>query len=277
MMIRTDRRGIPVLIAALAVLALAVGVFTTHAQPAYAADATITSLLSRLDVGFSETVIDNFHSQRVGYDSPLGSMSHAGFSYPAGFGPLYTIESLTLGQEGAAGEIAATSLVLSVRGTVVSTSGSKAPVLPTDADITLHLEEDNFTRSYSLNNPESRSDTGCFDENGTERPCKVGEPGKSVYEWTTNLPPLLIGGESILVRLRYTAPRPGTPGTPTVTVPTGKSGALVVEWAAPSSNNPAVKATRWTLPGGASCGARRWTPRPRACRCCCWSRIPPTT
>ena len=54
------------------------------------------------------------------------------------------------------------------------------------------------------------------------------------------LPPLLTGGESILVRLRYKAPRPGKPGTPTVTVPTGKSGALVVEWTAPSSNDPAV-------------------------------------
>ena len=242
MMTRTGRRGIPVLIAALAVLALVVGLFTTHVPPAHAQDATITSLLSRLDVGFSDTVLGTYHDQRVGYDSALalGSMSHAGFSYPAGFGPLYTIESLTLGQEGAAGEIAATSLVLSVRGTVVSTSGLKAPVLPTDADITLHLEGDNFTRSYSLNDPESRTDGGCFDENRTERPCKVGELGRSVYAWMTNLPPLLTGSESILVRLRYSAPRPGKPGTPTVTVPTGKSGALIVNWTAPSSNNPAV-------------------------------------
>ena len=239
-MTRTGRRGIPVLIAALAVLALAVGVFTTHAQPAHAADATITSLLSRLDVGFSEFVQGTYHNQRVGYDSALGSMSHAGFSYPAGFGPLYTIEALTLGQEGNVGEIVATGLVLSVRGTVVSTSGRKAPVLPMDADITLHLEGDNFTRSYSLDNPDSRTDTGCFDENGTERPCKVGESGKSDYAWRTNLPPLLTDGESILVRLRYKAPRPGTPGTPTVTVPMGKSGALIVNWTAPSSNNPAV-------------------------------------
>ena len=44
--------GISVLIAALAVLALAVGLFTTHVQPAHAQDATITSLLSRLDAGF---------------------------------------------------------------------------------------------------------------------------------------------------------------------------------------------------------------------------------
>ena len=29
----------------------------------------------------------------------------------------------------------------------------------------------------------------------------------------TNLPPLLADGESILVRLRYKAPRPGKPGT----------------------------------------------------------------
>ena len=43
MMTRTGRRGIPVLIAALAVLALVVGLFTTHVPPAHAQDATITS------------------------------------------------------------------------------------------------------------------------------------------------------------------------------------------------------------------------------------------
>ena len=41
------------------------------------------------------------------------------------------------------------------------------------------------------------------------------------YTWDDNLPPLLADGESILVRLKYSAPRPGKPGTPTVTVPTG--------------------------------------------------------
>ena len=54
-MTRTGRRGIPVLIAALAGLALAVGVFTTHAQPAHAQDATITSLLSRLDAELTDS------------------------------------------------------------------------------------------------------------------------------------------------------------------------------------------------------------------------------
>ncbi len=245
MMTRTGRRGIPVLIAALAVLALAVGVFTTHVQPAHAADATITSLLSRLDAELRDTVINSYHNQTVGYDpaDSQGSLSPAWFNYPAGFSPSYTVERLIVAQEGAVGEIAATDLVLRVRGTVVSTSGTKAPVLPADADITLHLEGDNFTRSYSLNNPESRTDSGCFvenDPNNSERPCKVGELGKSTYVWRTNLPPLLADGESILVRLRYTAPRPGKPGTPTVTVPTGKSGALIVNWTAPSSNNPAV-------------------------------------
>ena len=245
MMTRTGRRGIPVLIAALAVLALAVGVFTTHVQPAHAADATITSLLSRLDAELRDTVINSYHNQTVGYDpaDSQGSLSPAWFNYPAGFSPSYTVERLIVAQEGAVGDIAATDLVLRVRGTVVSTSGTKAPVLPADADITLHLEGDNFTRSYSLNNPESRTDSGCFvenDPNNSERPCKVGELGKSTYVWMTNLPPLLTGSESILVRLRYSAPRPGKPGTPTVTVPTGKSGALIVNWTAPSSNNPAV-------------------------------------
>ncbi len=245
MMTRTGRRGIPVLIAALAVLALAVGVFTTHAQPAYAADATITSLLSRLDVGFSETVQGTYHNQTVGYDYDsalaLGSMSHAGFSYPAGFGPLYTIERLVVDQEGNTGDIESTALTLVVRGAVTAVTGENAAhVLPPDAGITLHLETDDFTRSYSLDNPTMRESPVCVDEDDNLRLCRVGEIRTETYTWTTNLPPLLADDESILVRLRYTAPRPGKPGTPTVTVPTGKSGALIVNWTTPSSNNPAV-------------------------------------
>ncbi len=54
MVTRTGRRRFPVLIAALAMLALAVGLFTTHVQPAHAQDATITSLLSRLDVALAD-------------------------------------------------------------------------------------------------------------------------------------------------------------------------------------------------------------------------------
>ncbi len=207
---------------------------------------TITSLLSRLDAELRDTVINSYHNQTVGYDpaNSQGNLSPAWFNYPAGFSPSYTVERLIVGQEGAVGDIAATGVVLRVRGTVVSTSGTKAPVLPADADITLHLEGDNFTRSYSLNNPESRTDSGCFvenDPNNSERPCKVGELGKSLYAWRTNLPPLLADGESILVRLRYTAPRPGTPGRPLVTAPEGKSGALVVNWIAPASNDPKVR------------------------------------
>ncbi len=207
---------------------------------------TITSLLSRLDAELRDTVINSYHNQTVGYDpaDSQGRLSPAWFNYPAGFSPSYTVERLIVGQEGAGGDIAATDVVLRVRGTVVSTSGTKAPVLPADADITLHLEGDNFTRSYSLNNPESRTDSGCFvenDPNNSERPCKVGELGKSLYVWRTNLPPLLADGESILVRLRYTAPRPGTPGRPLVTAPEGKSGALVVNWIAPASNDPKVR------------------------------------
>ena len=80
----------------------------------------------------------------------------------------------------------------------------------------------------------------CSNEDGTDRHCRVGETTTEDFNWITNLPPRLTDGDSVLVRLRYRAPRPGKPGTPTVTVPTGKSGALIVNWAAPSSNNPAV-------------------------------------
>ena len=82
MMTRTGRRGIPVLIAALAVLALVVGLFTTHVPPAHAQDATITSLLSRLDVGFSDTVLEVWpKSGRKGlysWQSMMGESGHAG-------------------------------------------------------------------------------------------------------------------------------------------------------------------------------------------------------
>ena len=247
MMTRTGRRGIPVLIAALAVLALAVGVFTTHAQPAHAADATITSLLSRLDAELRDTVINSYHNQAVGYvaaDSQ-GSLSPAWFNYPAGFSPSYTVERLYVSQEGNTGAIAPTIVALTVRGAVTAVTGTDVledatRVLPPDAGITLHLETDDFTRSYSLDNPTRRESRDCVDENDVQKVCRVGEIRTETYEWNTNLPPTLTDGESILVRLRYTAPRPGKPGTPTVTVPTGKSGALIVNWTAPSSNNPAV-------------------------------------
>ena len=245
MMTRTGRRRFPVLIAALAVLALAVGVFTTHAQPAHAADATITSLLSRLDAELTDTIQGNYHNQVVGYGTVLGILSPAWFNYPAGFSPSYTVERLVVEQEGNTGAIESQAVVLVVRGAVTAVTGTAlnddaARVLPPDAGITLHLETDDFTRSYSLDNPTKRETPDCVDENNFTRLCRVGEIISEAYEWETNLPPLLTGDESILVRLRYTAPRPGKPGTPTVTVPTGKSGALIVNWTAPSSNNPAV-------------------------------------
>ena len=245
MMTRTGRRGIPVLIAALAVLALAVGVFTTHVPPVHAQDATITSLLSRLDAELRDTVIDSYHYQTVGYNSEigLGSLSPAWFNYPAGFSPSYTIEFLEFEQEGAVGDIGAARLVLSVRGLVTSVAGSgddRAHVLPADANIILHLESDEFTLGYRLMDPNERTVTKCTAEDGTDRHCREGETATETYGWTSSLPPVLTDGESILVRLRYSAPRPGKPGTPTVTVPTGKSGALIVNWTAPSSNDPEV-------------------------------------
>ena len=48
-------------------------------------------------------------------------------------------------------------------------------------------------------------------------------------------------GEKVIVRLRYSAPRPGTPGRPLVTAPEGKSGALVVKWTAPANDDPKVR------------------------------------
>ena len=69
----------------------------------------------------------------------------------------------------------------------------------------------------------------------------MGEITTEEYDWVTNLPPRLADGEKVFVRLRYSAPLPGKPGTPTVTAPTGKSGALVVEWYAPASDDPKVR------------------------------------
>ena len=237
------------LLAAAALLVL-LAADITSAPNAEAQDATITSLLSRLDVELDELVITTplggtNHTQVVGYDAAQsrGSLSPAGFNYPAGFGPWYTVEELDAIQEGASNNIAATGLQLSVRGLVTSVAGSgddRAHVLPADANIILHLESDEFTLGYLLMDPNERTVTKCTAEDGTERHCREGETATETYGWNSSLPPVLTGGESILVRLRYRAPRPGKPGTPTVTVPTGKSGALIVNWTAPSSNNPAV-------------------------------------
>ena len=221
----------------LAILAVDAGSIST----AEAQDATITSLLSRLDV---RVVSSGATTQNAGYDAAKsqGSLSPAGFNYPAGFGPWYMVEALAVNQGTTSNP---TSVVISVRGTVTSVASSgthRAHVLPSGASITLHLEGENFSKSYSLKNPNGRTVTKCVDVdqegNETERHCRVGETTTEEYDWTTNLPPRLANGDKVIVRLRYSAPRPGKPGTPTVTAPTGKSGALVVEWTVPMIPDP---------------------------------------
>ena len=231
----------PLLAAAvlLAILAVVAGSIST----AEAQNATITSLLSRLDVEVDTGASD----PNAGYNASnsQGSLSPAGFNYPAGFGPWYTVEALAVNQGTTSNP---TSVVISVRGAVTSVASSgthRAHVLPSGASITLHLEGENFSKSYSLKNPNERTVTKCVDVdeegNETERHCRVGETTTEEYDWTTNLPPRLGNGDKVIVRLRYSAPRPGKPGTPTVTVPSGKSGALVVEWTAPSDSTPKVR------------------------------------
>ena len=206
-----------------------------------ATDDTITSLLSRLDV----KAVDGASDQIAGYIAsiPQGSLSPAGFNYPAGFGRWYTVEALAVTQ-GKAATSSPTSVAISVRGTVTSVESSgthRAHVLPEGASITLHLEGENFSKSYSLKTPNERTVTKCSAEDGTERDCRVGEITTEEYDWVTNLPPRLADGEKIFVRLRYSAPRPGTPGRPLVTAPEGKSGALVVNWTAPANDDPEVR------------------------------------
>ena len=205
-------------------------------------DDTITSLLSLLDV----EVVTGASTQNAGYNASdsQGSLSPAGFNYPAGFGPWYTVEALAV-EQGTAANSATTSVAISVRGTVSSVESSgddRAHVLPAGAGITLHLERegDEFTKSYSLKLA-ARTVDQCSAEDGTERHCRVGETATETYKWTTDLPPRLADGDSVLVRLRYSAPRPGTPGRPLVTAPEGKSGALVVNWIAPANDDPEVR------------------------------------
>ena len=219
-------------------------------------DDTITSLLSRLDVGISEAVAMGYHSQAAGYRPPpdppatdpigIGKLSPAGFNYPAGFGPWYTVEKLLQNQEGQANAIAPGILSFHVRGTVtsVATSGTdRARVLPKGAGIELYLEGDDWSRTYSLDDATTRRVGNCLDEDGDDRDCEVGETTTEEYEWDDddNRLPLLVGGENIFVRLRYSAPRPGKPGRPLVTAPEGKSGALVVKWIAPANDDPEVR------------------------------------
>ena len=244
---------------------------TTSTPNAEAQDATITSLLSRLDVELRETEqhTASYDSHGAGYNTSInkvhGTLSPAGFNYPAGFGPWYTVEALVSSQEGPSGKAVSTGLNLVVRGQVTSVASSgthRAHVLPSGASITLHLEGDDFSKSYSLESAElaaRRTVTKCTPEGGIERHCMVGETANEDYGWDSNLPPRLTDGDSILVRLRYKAPRPGAPGTPTVTVPTGKSGALIVKWAAPSNTDPAVRSYQVQLtPAPVSTGAYGW-------------------
>ena len=218
-------------------------------------DDTITSLLSRLDAELVELPgsVAPYLNQRVGYDAEAlqGSLSPAGFNYPAGFGPWYTVEALAVLQEGNPGDIEPTRVFVDVRGVVTSVASSGTNpehVLPAGVDITLHLEGDNWERSYSLKNPNERRVPGCVDVdeegNETERVCRVGEITTEQYSWLHDdhtMPPALADGDKVIVRLRYSAPRPGTPGRPLVTAPEGKSGALVVKWTAPANDDPKVR------------------------------------
>ena len=257
-------------------------------------DDTITSLLSRLDVELTETVRKaTYHNQTAGYDydesDSFGELSPAGFNYPAGFGPWYTVESLIFTQEGDPDDIEVEILELEVRGAATSVTGtgtSDVHILPADADITLHLEGDDFTWSASLDDA-SRTNDACVEGDGsTRRLCRVGETKTERYKWDADeltLLPTLADGDKVIVRLRYSAPRPGTPGRPLVTAPTGKSGALVVKWTAPANDDPKVRGYEVLVspaPGGPGASTGRSRPRaarPRACRCCCLSRTPPTT
>ena len=132
-----------------------------------------------------------------------------------------------------------------MRGVVTSVASSgthRAHVLPSGADIELYLEGDNWTRSYSLKNPDRRRVSKCIDEGETTgRHCRAGETATEQYKWNDDLPPTLTDGEKVIVRLRYSAPRPGKPGRPLVTAPEGKSGALVVKWTAPANDDPEVR------------------------------------
>ena len=118
-------------------------------------DDTITSLLSLVGATLTDAPQGTYHNQAVGYFSndnfydvnSQGSLNTAGFNYPAGFGPWYTVEAVVAIQEGQPGDIGSSNLYLEVRGTVTSVASSgtfRAHVLPSGAGITLHLDEDNF-------------------------------------------------------------------------------------------------------------------------------------
>ncbi len=206
---------------------------------------TITSLLSRLDAELIDASADPnvYVVETAGYRADQGDLSPAGFNYPAAFGPWYTVENLRFHQEGAPGSVAVGTLILEVRGAVTSVTGQdadQAHVLPADADITLHLEGDDFTWSASLDDA-VRTNAACVKKDGsTRRDCRVGETKTEKYDWDGTQLPRLAGGEKIIVRLRYEAPRPGKPGRPLVTAPEGKSGVLVVNWGA-CENDPKVR------------------------------------
>ena len=163
-----------------------------NTTPTPTSDATITSLLARMDVELRETVqhTSTYTSHAAGYDVPesKGTLSPAGFNYPAGFGHWYRVEELVSSQEGAQGSVVSTGLHLNIHGTVTSVASSgnhPAHVLPAGADITLRLEGDNWTRSYSLDDA-TRVVDQCSNKDSTMRHCRVGETTIEEYNWNTN-------------------------------------------------------------------------------------------
>ena len=241
---RPSGRGVLRRTAAALLVVLAAGVAFAPAAPAQ----DVTALQATMTVGFNELqLVGPFVRQRLGYhaDDSYGVMNPS--SFPVAGAP-YTVRRLFVHKEG--NPPVPTSLRFGVRGAVTSTDGSLngTYILPKGADITLHLEGTDWSKSYSLQNA-----------NRTIPANQDGDVIREDYTWTSDLPPLT-EGEQVTVRLIH----PPAPPPPANLRASPGDREVALSWDAPASGSGVTRHEyRYKTTGSYPA---TWTPIPDSAR-----------
>ena len=200
-----------------------------HAQEATALQATMTVGLFSQDVG------GGYLTQHLGYHqlNSAGNLSPMQFEYPASSAAAatYTVLELYVLREGNPSTtpgIEVFDLTFTVHGAATSgTAEGGTRVLPKDVDFTLHLAGNDWSKSYSLKNADSREFTATPQN---QLSWLVGDAINEWFVWTSDFPPL-VDGETVTVRLTYVPPPPA----PADLVASHGDGEVALSWAAPGS------------------------------------------
>ena len=205
--------------AAALLVVLAAGVAFAPAAPAR----DVTALQATMTVGLKDNPIGGgFLSQNVGYIPPNGALNPSSFSVA---GARYTVTALTISVEGTLANPVPAFLVFGVRGAVTTMGDGSAfsHVLPKGADITLHLEGTDWSKSYSLQNAQRSIESNDI---GWE----IGDVILESFSWFDDLPPLT-EGEQVTVRLIH----PPLPPAPANLRASPDDGEVALSWNAPAS------------------------------------------